>query len=122
MTTCSDIADYEWLTGNEAGAVLAELAVDNIPLHTAISRLRGRFTSNQTHLLLEQTELRRRATAKFTQAHQMFFTRVGLEQATDQWVSRYKASRFTVERAGASPPPFLIADLCCGIGGDLQAL
>jgi hypothetical protein len=121
MTTCSDIADYEWLTGKEAGAILAELAVDNTPLHTAISRLRGRFTTTQTHLLLEQTDLRRRATAKFTQAHQMFFTRIGLEQATDEWVASYKASRF-IQRAGASPPPSLIADLCCGIGGDLQAL
>jgi hypothetical protein len=120
MTTCSDIADYEWLTGNEAGAVLAELAVDNIPLHTAISRLRGRFTTSQTHLLLEQTELRRRATAKFTQAHQMFFTRMGLEQATDEWVARYKASRFAERSARFIPAVF--ADLCCGIGGDLQAL
>src|SRR3954467_7289986 len=121
MTTCSDIADYEWLTGNEAGAVLAELAVDNIPLHTAISRLRGRFTTSQTHLLLEQTDLRRRATAKFTQAHQMFFTRIGLEQATDEWVATYKASRFTPQRA-AGFTPAVLADLCTGIGGDLKAL
>ena len=122
MTTCSDLADYEWLTGDEAGAILAELADDKTPLHTAITRLRGRFTTAQTHLLLEQTELRRRATAKFTQAHQMFFSRIGLEQATDEWVATYKASRITTQRAGASPPPSLIADLCCGIGGDLQAL
>jgi hypothetical protein len=122
MTTCSDLADYEWLTGDEAGAILAELADDKTPLHTAIARLRGRFTPAQTHLLLEQTELRRRATAKFTQAHQMFFTRIGLEQATDEWVATYKATRFTAQRAGASSPPPSIADLCCGIGGDLQAL
>src|SRR6187431_67707 len=105
MTICSDLADYEWLTGNEAGAVLADLAADKTPLHTAIDRLRSHFTSKQAHLLMEQTELRRRATAKFTQAHQMFFTRVGLEQATDEWVARYKASRFALQRAGASSPP-----------------
>src|SRR4051794_5968630 len=120
MTTCSDIADYEWLTGKEAGAILAELAVDNTPLHTAISRLRGRFTTSQTHILLEQTDLRRHATAKFTQAQQMFFTRIGLEQATDEWVAHYKASRFNQRTAGFIPAIF--ADLCCGIGGDLQAL
>jgi hypothetical protein len=121
MTTCSDLADYEWLTGDEAGAILAELAGDKAPLHTAATRLRCRFTPAQTHLLLEQTELRRRATAKFTQAHQMFFTRIGLEQATDEWVAGYKASRFTTQRsAGFTPAVF--ADLCCGIGGDLQAL
>src|SRR3954451_25456433 len=114
MTTCSELVDYEWLTGSEAGAVLAELDADKSSLHTAIARLRGRFTTTQTHLLLEQTDLRRRATAKFTQAHQMFFTRIALEQATDEWVAAYKASRF--RRAVASSPPSLIADLCCGIG------
>ena len=47
----------------------------------------------------------------------MFFTRLGLEQATDQWVAAYKARRFgeAVERGP-------IADLCCGIGGDLVAM
>jgi hypothetical protein len=120
MTTCSDLADYEWLTGSEAGAILAELADDKTPLHTAITRLRGRFTTAQTHLLLEQTELRRRATAKFTQAHQMFFTRIGLEQATDEWVATYKASRISQRAARFTPAVF--ADLCCGIGGDLKAL
>src|SRR4029079_19107120 len=122
MTTCSDLADYEWLTGSEAGAVLADLADDKTPLHTAIARLRGRFTTTQTHLLLEQAELRRRATAKFTQAHQMFFTRIGLEQATDEWIARHKAARFVHQLAGASSSSPLIADLCTGIGGDLQAL
>ena len=121
MTTCSELTDYEWLIGSEAAAVLADLAADKTPLHTAISRLRGLFTPSQTHLVVVQTELRRRATAKFTQAHQMFFTRLGLEQATDEWIARYKSSRFT-KQAKASPPPFLIADLCCGIGGDLQHL
>jgi hypothetical protein len=120
MTVCSDLADYEWLTGSEASALLEELAADNSPLHSAVSRLRRRLTQNQTHLLIEQADLRRRATAKFTRAHEMFFTRTGLEQATDEWVARYKASRFATERAGVKFSA--IADLCCGIGGDLAAL
>jgi hypothetical protein len=120
MTACIDLADYEWLTGREAGAILEELAADKTPLHIAIAHLRGRFTTTQTHLLLEQIELRRRATAKFTQAHQMFFTRLGLEQATDEWTARYKASRFAQQATGITPAVF--ADLCCGIGGDLIAL
>jgi hypothetical protein len=121
MTICSDLAEYEWLTGREAGAILEELSADSTPLHTAIARLRGRLTQSQTHLLMEQVKLRQRASAKFSQAHRMFFTRVGLEQATDEWVARYKASRFAHLRAGASAPP-RVADLCCGIGGDLMAL
>ena len=44
----------------------------------------------------------------------MFFTAVGMEQATGEAVARYKAARF----AGAGR----LADLCCGIGGDFVAL
>ncbi len=47
----------------------------------------------------------------------MFFTRLGLEQATDQWVAAHKARRFA---AAAKRGP--IADFCCGIGGDLVSL
>ena len=56
----------------------------------------------------------RRAREKFSQAERMFFTRKGLEQATDEQFAAYKASRFS--DAGR------VADLCCGIGGDLLAL
>lgn len=120
MTVRSDLAEYEWLTGSEAGTLLAELAVDKTPLHTTVERLRGQLTSSQTHLLMEQVELRHRATAKFTQAHRMFFTRLGLEQATDEWVAGYKALRLAGGRLPAAGAA--IADLCCGIGGDLMAL
>jgi len=121
MTICTDLADYEWLTGSEAGAILSELSANSMPLHTSVARLRSRFTPTQAHLLIEQAELRSRASAKFSQAHRMFFTRLGLEQATDEWIARYKASRFN-RRPGEKSPPVRIADLCCGIGGDLSAL
>jgi THUMP domain-containing protein len=124
MTTaiCNDLADYQWLTGDEAAALLAELAADPAPLHTAVARLRGQLSATRAHLLLEQVELRSRATEKFTHAARMFFTRTALEQATDEQTAEYKAQRLT-ERAGLSlsnAPVF--ADLCCGIGGDLLAL
>jgi hypothetical protein len=123
-TACSEVADYVWLTGDEAGAMLVELADDKTPLHTLVAKLRGRVSAARTHLLLEQVELRRRATAKFAHPDQMYFTRIGLEQATDEWVSAYKAARFAPQRAGMSlsNSPGAIADLCCGIGGDLLAL
>jgi hypothetical protein len=113
MTPRSELADIEWLTGSEAGAILAELAEDSGPLHAATTRLRKSLSPARTHVVLEQVELRRRATAKFAHAQQLFFTRLGLEQATDEWVARHKAQRF------AHRP---VADLCCGIGGDLMAL
>ncbi len=131
MTLCSELAESEWLTGDEARVLLAELAGESAELHTVVAHLRDRFTASQTHLLLEQVELRRRATAKFTHAARMYFTRLGLEQATDEWIARHKATRFAqlaAERAaGFTPavipaPPPVLADLCCGIGGDLMAL
>jgi hypothetical protein len=51
----------------------------------------------------------------------MFFTRVGLEQATDEWVAAYKATRL-IPRGAAGFTPAVVADLCCGIGGDLVSL
>ncbi len=117
MTCCTEIADYRWLTGPEADQLLIDLAGRAEPLHAATARLRKELSANRVHLLLEQAELRVRAAAKFARPEEMFFTRLGLEQATDQWVAAYKASRFaTLARRGA------IADLCCGIGGDLLAL
>jgi hypothetical protein len=58
--------------------------------------------------------LRLLARAKFSRAMDMFFTRPGLEQASSEVVARHRLARY--EGAG------LVADLCCGIGGDLVAL
>jgi hypothetical protein len=141
MTPCSELADIHWLTGNDARALLNELAENTAPLHTLIATLRSQHSATRTHLLVEQAELRRRATAKFTHPEEMFFTRVGLEQSTDEWIAAYKANRLYVAASLRSqirrgedannPPnklrlsvdsPSKILDLCCGIGGDLIAL
>jgi THUMP domain-like len=119
--TCNDLADYQWLTGNEAGRLLAELAADPAPLHTTVAHLRRDLCASRAHLLLEQVEFRRRAAEKFTHANRMYYTRTALEQATDEWTAAYKSQRFTLQRAGSSPTT-ICADLCCGIGGDLIAL
>jgi len=63
---------------------------------------------------LAQHELRRRARAKFSRAMDMYFTRAGLEQASAEVIASHRMARY----AGAG----LVADLCCGIGGDLTAL
>jgi hypothetical protein len=127
MTTaiCNELADYRWLTGAEAGRLLAELAADPLPLHTAVARLRRNLSTTRAHLIIEQVELRRRAAAKFRHANRMFFTRTALEQATDECTAAYKAQRIgeflqnSQSRLGETRP---LADLCCGIGGDLIAL
>ncbi|HEY2881731.1 MAG TPA: hypothetical protein VGJ15_04845 [Pirellulales bacterium] len=116
--------DYRWLLGPEAAAWLDRLARLEGGQGTSkggppslvqlTQRMRGELSANRVHLLLEQTELRRRAAAKFPVAASMFFTRQGLEQATDAVVAVYKASRF--------PAGGALADFCCGMGGDLVAL
>jgi hypothetical protein len=108
------LEDYRWLVGDRAAEWLARLAESTETLVQVTRRLRKDLTAAQAHLVLEQHELRRRAGAKFPRAERMFFTRFGLEQATDLRVAQLKAQRFPSGRP--------IVDLCCGIGGDLIAL
>jgi hypothetical protein len=79
-----------------------------------LQRIRKDLSTDRTHLVVEQVELRERAREKFSRADRMFFTRKGLEQATDEVLAKHKATRFPAEST--------ILDLCCGIGGDLLAL
>ena len=57
-------------------------------------RLRKDLSLQRAHLVVEQIELRRRAREKFSLAEKMYLTRKGLEQATDERLAAYKASRF----------------------------
>ncbi len=77
-------------------------------------RLRAEYPAELVRDALAQHELRMRAEAKFGRAGDMFFTRAGLEQASSELVARHRAGRYD----GAER----VADLCCGIGGDLVAL
>lgn len=106
--------DYRWLISPAAAEILQILADDDREITQQAKFLRSRFSHERTHLLLEQVALRRRATSKFPQAKFLYFTRKGLEQSTDWFIARHKAERF--------PQGQLIADLCCGLGGDLMAL
>lgn len=66
---------------------------------------------------LTQARLRVRARVKFgTDADRMYWTAEGLEQATRAVVATHRAGRYAT--LGASR----VADLCCGVGGDLTAL
>ena len=78
------------------------------------TRLRGRHPAELVAAALAQHELRARAAAKFALAPRMWFTREGLEQASAEPLARHRAGRY----AGFAR----VADLCCGIGGDLCAL
>ena len=106
--------DLDWLTGPRAAAALERLVDRDTRSVEVAASLRKEFSAERARLLLQQAELRRRGVKKFAQAARMLFTPRGLEQATDEVVAAYKAERF--------PTDGPLADLCCGIGGDLTAL
>ena len=76
--------------------------------------LRERYPPGLVAAALTQQALRTAARAKFSRAEQMLFTRAGLEQASSEITAAHSAARY----AAAT----LVADLCCGIGGNLTAL
>jgi hypothetical protein len=111
------IHDYRWLIGPAGAEWIAratEVAESGASAVALAQTLRRDLSAAQVHLVLEQVELRAKARDKFSAAARMFFTRRGYEQATDEVTARHKARRF--------PTGQPLADLCCGIGGDLMAL
>ena len=110
----ADVA--RWLTTAEAGELL-ERCSGAAPTPAAVAALRKAVSAERAAAVFEQVELRRRAVAKFRDPERMLFTRKGLEQATDQWVAEYKAERFAAAVGDGG-----VADLCCGVGGDLVGL
>ncbi len=81
---------------------------------TRLQKLRRDHAASEAAGVVELLELRTRARAKFAQADRMFFTPEGLEQATGETISAYRAERF--------PADTPILDACCGVGGDALAL
>ncbi len=76
--------------------------------------LRGRYPAGLVSAALTQQALRHAARDKFSRAAGMLFTRAGLEQSSSELTAGHSARRF----AGLGT----VADLCCGIGGNLAAL
>lgn len=70
----------------------------------------GKFLPGAVTLI----KLRRQAKRKFSLADSMFFTPLSLEQATSEAVSEHIARRFH--------PDWKVADLTCGLGGNLVPL
>jgi THUMP domain-like/RNA cap guanine-N2 methyltransferase len=78
------------------------------------AELRAEYPPDLIAAALTQQALRASARQKFSRADDMLFTRAGLEQASSELTAAHSALRF----AGLDP----VADLCCGIGGNLTAL
>jgi hypothetical protein len=111
----STLEDLRWLTSAAAQPHLQRCAAHTGQLTQLVRRLRQALSAERAHLVIEQVELRRRGAEKFAQASEMFFTRQGLEQASDEQIAAYKTSRLPAEVGD-------VVDLCCGLGGDWLAL
>jgi THUMP domain-like/Methyltransferase domain len=116
-----EAGELEWLRGAAGQAALAsatrglDAGVDVLAVATS---LRSDGTDPAlASAALTQAQLRLRGRAKFgEQADHMYWTAAGLEQATRASVAEHRAARYA--RLG----PHRVADLCCGVGGDLLAL
>jgi SAM-dependent methyltransferase len=109
------VARFEALLTPEGQALLHRLRPEDDPAGLRLAtELRAAYPVDLVTSALAQHELRLRARAKFSRALDMYFTRPGLEQASAEVIAGHRNSRYT----GAA----LVADLCCGIGGDLLAL
>ncbi len=76
--------------------------------------LRKRYPAPLVAAAMTQVRLRAHARTKFgDDAARMYFTQAGLEQATGAFVATHHAARYPLNTR--------IADLCCGIGGDVRA-
>lgn len=109
--------DFRWLMSDSAADLLRQTTMDfenQANVLTIAKRLRKSTNPVRAALVIEQVQLRIRGREKFPHADKMFFTRRGLEQSTGLDIAVYKASQL----AGHCR----VADVCCGLGGDLIAL
>lgn len=112
-----DPGNFVWLLSESAKPLLdrtlASLSAGE-SVFSVVKHLRKLITAEQAALIVQQVQLRMRAQRKFVNADKMFFTRSGMEMATDETIAAHKAQRFSPYRN--------VADICCSIGGDLIAL
>jgi SAM-dependent methyltransferase len=100
--------------GAELLAWLAERSPGAVPGLAVATRLRRQYPADLVATAMAQHELRLAARAKFSRAAQMLFTRAGYEQSSSEMIAWHRAARLKNATR--------VADLCCGIGGDLAAL
>ena len=101
----------DWLHTTQAQELM--LLVDPQQHLASMTRLRAHTSLERAAALFEIVSVRHKATTKFHDGHQLWFTQTGLEQASHERVAQHRAQQL----AGATH----IVDMCCGCGGDLLA-
>ena len=113
MITLDDLA---FLTSSAGESLLDLLTTEDLSDHNALpllTKLREKYSAEQTSTALTMARLREKAVVKFGQdAARMFFTDDGLQQASHSLVRDYRAQKI----AGKA-----ILDVCCGVGTDSLA-
>jgi len=108
----------QWLQSDDAASWLKQLTASpptDAELLAVLAQLRIHFSLPQASALVTTARLREHAQHKFgAMATKMFFSEIGLQQASPWPVARYTAQRY----ASFSQ----VADLGCGLGTDSIAL
>lgn len=107
----TELTNARWLTSPEAEPWLEFASTSSQSQLKQLTELRRHLSPARAALIVDTVALRRRASDKFPSADRMFFTGKGLEQSTHWSIAAYKTHRY--------PPGAIIADIGCGIGGDL---
>lgn len=115
--TTNAVARFHSLLSPEGRQLLDKLAQENLAPDNELKigqELRKTFPVELVLDALTQHQLRLKAKEKFPRAMEMFFTKSALEQASSEVIAKHRSIRFI----NCSN----VADLCCGIGGDLLQL
>jgi SAM-dependent methyltransferase len=111
-----DLATFHALltvSGQQALADAMALEPTEAGFLICFEKLRKRHPAPLAKAAIEVALLRLKARSKFESASKMYFTREALEQASGDQAAAHRAERLV---------PFeVVADLCCGIGGDSLA-
>ncbi|HCD01546.1 MAG TPA: hypothetical protein DER64_13580 [Planctomycetaceae bacterium] len=107
------LSDWDRWVGLRAQPEILELLENSSDRELGLQdRLRKRFEVDLVRTAFQLRDARSRATSRFGQSVDLWFDRVGLEQATGEAVACHKAQRFHE----------FTWDLCCGVGGDAMSL
>ena len=101
-----------------AAADAALAPAESVPAPSVIARLRKSHDAALVAAAFELVAARRKASSKFASADSLWCDVAGVEQASDERVSAWKAARVR-EALGAGGA---VLDICSGIGGDAMAL